>query len=123
MLAPFLSALRTRPILYVGPKYLREIDNAVGLDLKHFITVPDRTAFAEKDKILNQILVYADTANLIGFSAGPTTKWLIWSLFPALGETHTLFDFGSVFDGYVGKPSRKYQRRDSWSDILQANLK
>ena len=120
-LGDFLSVLQTRPILYVGPKRLQGVSEALGLQIAHFIEIPPVKAFEARQDIVNKVLVYADTADFIGFSAGPATKWLIWSLFPDLGETHTLFDFGSIFDGYVGQPSRKYQKRDTWSKISQAN--
>lgn len=120
-LGNFLNVLQTRPILYVGPKPLRGLPEALGLQIAHFIEIPPVTAFEAREEIVNKVLVYADTADFVGFSAGPATKWLIWSLFPDLGETHTLFDFGSIFDGYVGRPSRKYQRRDTWSGFAQAN--
>lgn len=121
-LSDFLSVLQTRPILYVGPKHLKGLSEALGLQIPYFIEIPPVQAFEAREEIVNKVLVYADTADFIGFSAGPVTKWLIWSLFPDLGETHTLFDFGSIFDGYVGRPSRKYQRRPTWSGFAQANM-
>ena len=121
-LGSFLNILRNRPLLYVGPKYLREISEMLGLPVEHFIDVPEKHAFEARVNIANKILVYADKADFIGFSAGPVTKWLIWTLYPALGETHTMFDLGSIFDGYVGRPSRKYQKRGTWQDIVRLNL-
>lgn len=120
-LKDFLHVLQTRPMIYVGPEYLKNFSKKLGLRVVTYVEVPPVTAFEAREDIVNKVLVYADTADFIGFSAGPATKWLIWSLFPDLGETHTLFDFGSIFDGYVGRPSRKYQRRDTWSGIAQAN--
>lgn len=121
-LGNFLSILYPRPILYVGPTYLQRLPEVLGLQIPHFIDVPPTTAFEHREEIRNKVLVYADKADFIGFSAGPATKWLIWALYPDLGDSHTLFDFGSVFDAYVGRPSRKYQRRKTWTKIAQANL-
>lgn len=121
-LSNFLNILYQRPILYVGPMYLQGLAEVLGLQIPHFITIPPVTAFEVREDIRNKVLVYADKADFVGFSAGPATKWLIWSLYPDLGDTHTLFDFGSIFDAYVGRPSRKYQRRNTWAKIAQANL-
>lgn len=119
----FLSILQSRPILYVGPTYLQGLAEVLGLQIPYFISIPDKTAFEHREEIRNKVLVYSDAADFVGFSAGPATKWLIWALYPDLGDTHTLIDFGSIFDGYVGRPSRKYQRRKTWAKIAQANLK
>lgn len=121
--ASFLQTLRRRPILYVGPTYLQRAAEVLRLRVSHYIHIPEKTAFEDRENIRNKVLVYADKADFVGFSAGPATKWLIWALFPDIGDTHTLFDFGSVFDGYVGRPSRKYQRRATWADIAEANLR
>lgn len=121
-LRTFLNALRVRPTLYIGPPHLAKLHSVLGLPITHFIEIPEQNAFAHREDIRNKVLVYADEADLIGFSAGPATKWLIWSLFSELGETHTMFDFGSIFDGYVGRPSRKYQKRSTWTEIAKKNI-
>lgn len=121
-LGNFLGILQNRPLLYVGPKYLRGVSDTLKLQVEHFIDIPEKHAFEQREEIANKVLVYADTADFIGFSAGPATKWLIWSLYPALGETHTMFDLGSIFDGYVGRPSRKYQKRGTWGEIARMNI-
>jgi len=118
----FLNALRVRPILYVGPKYMEGLGWNTGLSIPYFIEVPEQHAFEEREAIVNKVLVYADVADFVGFSAGPATKWLIWKLYPDLGETHTLFDFGSIFDPYVGRLSRKYHRRTTWKNLAKKNL-
>lgn len=118
----FLDVVRKRPLLYVGPKYLQRLPDVLGFKIDYFVTVPEKAAFESKENIVNKVLVYADKADFIGFSAGPASKWLIWKLFPDIGETHTLFDFGSVFDGYAGRPSRKYQKRETWEEIARKNL-
>jgi hypothetical protein len=118
----FLDILRKRPILYVGPKYLRKLPDVLGLKIDYFIEIPEKTAFASREKIRKEVLSRAGKADFIGFSAGPSSKWLIWSLFPDIGDKYTLFDFGSIFDAYVGRPSRKYQKRKTWAKIAEANL-
>ena len=119
----FLKVLQQRSILYVGPKYLQGVIDVPGLPVKHFIDVPERNAFEARQDIANKVLVYADKADFVGFSAGPATKWLIWALYPDIGDTHTMFDLGSIFDGYVGRPSRKYQKRNTWKKIVRENLR
>jgi hypothetical protein len=122
-LGNFITVLQQRSILYVGPKYLQGVVDVPGLPVKHFIDVPERNAFEARQDTVNKVLVYADKADFIGFSAGPATKWLIWALYPDIGDTHTMFDLGSIFDGYVGRPSRKYQKRRTWKKIVRENLR
>ena len=118
----FLDTLRKRPILYVGPTHLRKLPDVLGLKIDYFIQIPEKTAFEQREVIRNEVLAAPSKAKFIGFSAGPASKWLIWALFPDIGDKYTLFDFGSIFDGYVDRPSRKYQKRKTWSAIAQANL-
>ena len=120
--ASFLKVLRSRPIIYVGPEYMRGLQGATKIPVKEFITVPDRTAFESRYSIIDKVMSKRNSSDIIGFSAGPVTKWLIWSLYPELGKSHTLFDFGSIFDGYTGHLSRKYHKRSNWWEILKANL-
>lgn len=121
-LADFLDVLRTRPIIYVAPRYLREATSRLKLPVRKFVEIPDKTAFEDRYRILERIYKECGQARFIGFSAGPATKWLIWSLFPDLGQTHTLFDFGSLFDGYSDRPSRLYQKRETWTEVMKLNL-
>ncbi len=119
----FLDVLRKRSILYVGPKYLHKLSEILGFKIDYFIEVPEKTAFESREIIREEILSQIGKADFIGFSTGPLSKWLIWALFPDIGDKYTLFDFGSIFDGYVGHASRKYQKRETWAEIAQANLK
>jgi len=121
-LAEFLGVMRQCPIIYVAPDYLRKVTTVPGLKIKQFITVPERGAFEQRYFIADKILEHANKSNFIGLSCGPATKWLIWSLFPEIGQTHTLFDFGSIFDGYVGRLSRMYHKRPAWIDAQKSNL-
>lgn len=120
--AGFLDTLRKRSMLYIGPKYLRKLPEVLGLRINYFIEVPEKTAFESREAIRKEILSQAGKADFIGFSTGPLSKWLIWVLFPDIGDKYTLFDFGSVFDGYVGHASRKYQKRKTWAKMAKANL-
>ncbi|KKK82408.1 hypothetical protein LCGC14_2803700, partial [marine sediment metagenome] len=89
----FLDTLRKRPLLYVGPTYLRKLPDVLGLKIDYFIEIPEKTAFEQREVIRNEILIAPSKADFIGFSAGPASKWLIWSLFPDIGDKYTLFDF------------------------------
>ncbi len=120
--AEFLDILRKRSILYVGPEYLQKLPETLGFRIDYFIEVPEGNAFESREIIRDEILSQADKTNFIGFSTGPLSKWLIWVLFPDIGDRCTLFDFGSIFDGYVDHASRRYQKRETWAKIAEANL-
>ncbi|MHA2086265.1 MAG: hypothetical protein ACXABD_21180 [Candidatus Thorarchaeota archaeon] len=66
-LAPLLAALQPRPMLYVGPSYLKDVGRVLGLDIPYFIEIPEKTAFQDRESIKNKVLVYADVADFVGF--------------------------------------------------------
>lgn len=107
-LRPLTKALGKRRIMGVGGQYLREWH---GIDWLEFITVPLVNAYLDKERIKDEILHHCYNVDLIAFSAGMLSKVLIWELFPHLGATHSLIDFGSLWDVYTGYNSRKYARR------------
>ena len=118
---PLLSALRERKIIYVGPRYLRSLNSKM-LEYREFIEVPDTKAFESYVDIMNKVFRVADHGDLIGVSMGPGAKKLIYDLHFDLKNTHTIIDFGSLFDGYVGRPSRKYMKAAQWSTTVIRNI-
>jgi hypothetical protein len=52
-LRSFLEVLQQRSLLYVGPKYLQGVINVLGLQIEHFIEIPERNAFEVRKDIVN----------------------------------------------------------------------
>lgn len=113
---PWLAALRRRRVMIVGPAHLRGFDlvPAVG-----FVEVPSRDAFNAIDRLEREIRAEAVRCRpeMILFSAAFAAKVLIWRLWPTLGQTTSLFDVGSGFDGFCGSLSRGYHRRPTWPPL------
>lgn len=119
-LAPFLEALATRTIIYVGPKHLERVRDF--LPIKWFVEVPEKGAFEVRKEIQEAILESRRFGDFVAISAGPASKVIIYDIWDDLKDTHAVMDMGSVFDGYVGLQSRKYMRRDGWKNTMQKNL-
>jgi len=76
---------------------------------------------ASADLILAGIIRALKTCKapaVVSFSAGPTTKVLIHNLH---GRGHFLIDFGSLWDIYVGKRTRRYHKRIT-PKVIRRNL-
>ena len=119
-LAPLIDGLKTRRLLYVGPKHLREIGNILPVDT--FIEVHPTGSFENWENTVREVLYNKNRGDFVGISSGPAAKVMIHALFDHIGDTHSIMDFGSIWDGYVGVPSRKYMRRNTWKDFLKRNL-
>lgn len=121
-LYPLVEALGRLRVVMVGPAHLRQlpITNVVA-----FVEVPLANCWLEKARIEHDILREAYKADVIAFSAGMATNVMIYDLFPHLGGTHALIDFGSLWDVMVGVDSRRYARRmtaDMKRRMIEANL-
>ncbi|HZX14132.1 MAG TPA: hypothetical protein VFF49_07010 [Thermodesulfobacteriota bacterium] len=116
---PVFKALSDRKILYVGPNFLRNIPN---LFAEYFVEVDRYDAFSKRQTYLQTALDLSPNVDTIAVSMGPAAKNFCVDLYELIGSTHTIIDFGSIFDGYCGMPSRRYMQRDTWKEIMQANL-
>ena len=105
LLAPLVKQLWKRPVVIVGPKWLVRLPFA-----KTLIEVISKDCWKDVDAI-ERCLQTTSAGTIVSFSAGPTAKVLIHRLFPVLGKTCWLLDFGSVWDPYCGVFSRSYHRR------------
>ena len=115
-LTPLIKQLWRRPVAIVGPKWLGKLPFA-----KTFIEVAPKNCWEDIDTIEEQ-LQNIPAGTIVSFSAGPTAKVLIHRLFPVLGKTCWLIDFGSVWDPYCGVFSRSHHRnylRDVSLDTLR----
>jgi len=105
-LFPLIKAMREKPVVFIGANYLRAIDKVIPYD--HFIEIPDKNCYEEKDRILKEIRDYGKPA-IYSFSASILSCILIYELDI---KDSWLIDFGSLWDLFV-KPTRGYQLKMS----------
>lgn len=121
-LLPLIEQLRTKRVLYVGPKHLREIARA--FPLVGFYEIPRQNCYLSYTSILDVVerSVWSLKADVVAISAGMAANVLIDDLWLHVGESTTLIDFGSLFDIYCGVASRKYMKGDGWAQRIRKNL-
>ena len=121
-LNPFITALRNLsiPLIFVGPAWLRGLKDI--FPKARFIEVPLLDCYFAKETINLQVRKMPHPA-LVSFSAGPTAKILIYELFPKLGGKSFLLDLGSLWDIYVGRPTRGYHRHRMSPEIIAWNIR
>ena len=122
-LNPFVTALRNLeiPLVFIGPKWLRGLKDVV-FPKARFIEVPTLDCYFAKETINLQVRKMPRPA-VFSFSAGPTAKILIYELFPLIGDRSFLLDLGSLWDIYVGRPTRGYHRHRMSPEIIAWNIR
>jgi len=113
-LYPLVKAISNYHVVVVGPPWLQKLPF-----VDTFVEVKPRDCWNDFEEIRDSLLCYRDS--VISFSAGPTTKVLIHNLYPQIGDTCWLIDFGSLWDPYCGVNSRSYHREMS-SDMKFKNM-
>lgn len=111
-LHPLIEAMQQYNVVVVGPPWLHSLPFA---DI--FIEIPAHDCWKQRFVIEAQVRMYHDS--VISFSAGPATKVMIHNLYP---HNSWLIDFGSLWDVYGGKESRRYHRHMS-ADVIERNLR
>jgi len=119
-LFPFVDAIRKLnvPRVVVGPPHLRQLHSKV-FKVDQFIEIPPVDAWRSKDRILDECKKVKGKV-MFSISAGPTSSPLVWELFQEKPESF-IMDLGSLWDVYVGKPSRSYHAKMS-KEIKRCNL-
>jgi len=102
------NAINSHRTVFIGGKHLHKISLLNGITEKfEFIEVDDFNAYDEKIVVFEKILNFVKEGyNFFAFSASIMTKVLIDELYPLIGDTCFLIDFGSVFDPYCNILSR-----------------
>jgi len=123
LLFPLVRQLRCMDIVIIGPPHLRPLSDGV-VPYRHFIEISPRNCFVAADDIRAQALAYGQGRRGIvyAFSASMTANVIIHDLFPQLGGSNWLIDFGSLWDAFAGAPSRGYQRDSGFKESLRRNL-
>lgn len=109
-LYPFVKAIRESPLpkIVVGPTRLRRLNGRV-FKLAAFVEVPNRDCWHKRAQIINSVLTVGEPA-IITISAGPPAKAFAFQLFKKTHGNSFIIDVGSLWDVYVNKPTRAYQR-------------
>lgn len=104
----FLSLLKTKNTIIIGPDYLKKLD----FYIEHIVT-PIEFVWEFIDdietKIMSVIQKYDDV--IIVYSASIATNMLIDRLYDKLGEKITQIDIGSNLDPYCGVSSRSGHKK------------
>jgi len=101
---PLIKALQIRPLVMVGPEWLRKLTFAMKLT-----SIPPKHCWSSAELVETQLQNVA-SGSVVSFSAGPMAKVLIHRLAPILGQHSWLIDFGSLWDPYCGVKSRQYHK-------------
>jgi hypothetical protein len=122
-LYPFISALRSRRTVIVGPAHLRVL-NIRTIAYSHFVEVPLKNCFLETDTVEKEILRWGSGKRdvVYAFSASMAANVMIHELFPRLGADNWLLDLGAIWDVYAGVKSRWCFADRDWEPIIRRNL-
>ena len=121
-LFPLIEQIRGKRVLYVGPNHLRGLKDNF-FQYEAFINAPPNNAILHRKRIIRSVLraVANRDIEVIGWSSGLAAKVFIDDVYGECGDTVTQIDFGSLFDGYFGVPSRTYIRRIKWEGLFEIN--
>jgi hypothetical protein len=122
-LFPLVEQLRTMKTVVVGPPHLRDLNKRV-FEYAHFIEVPPKNCYLDKDRIRADIAAWSKKEGpaVFCFSASMAANVIIHELFPAMGATSWLIDFGSLWDCYVGVDSRGGKSKKYWDVLINQNI-
>lgn len=102
------KALETRNFVIVSNAPKRQLQ----IKYVDFIEVPAINCFLEKDRIKSEMInvssKYEDV--VFGLSASMMTNVIVDELYDSIGSNSTMIDFGSIWDVFVGNPTRSYHR-------------
>jgi hypothetical protein len=122
-LFPLVKQLRAMKVVVIGPAHLRAMNSAV-FPYEHFIEIPLKNCYLSRENIEQQVRAFYGVFGpaVFAFSASMTTNVLIHRLFPLMGASSWLIDFGSLWDVYVGVKSRGGYAAEDWSSRIKKNL-
>ena len=121
-LFPLVNQLRKMKVVMIGPAHLRAVDERL-FPYAHFIEIPAKNCYLSVDEIQKQLLDIYDKSGpaVFAFSASMTTNVLIQKLYPVMGKTSWMIDFGSLWDVYVGVHSRGGYAKEDWTERMNKN--
>lgn len=116
-LYPFLKALEGRDVTIVGPARIRPISEFVNYN--HFVEIPQMNCWLDSERIEDDILKAG--GDIVLFSSSMPTAVMIHNLYPEIGITTTMIDFGSIWEALLGIKLRSYQKAMS-AEAIQRNF-
>ena len=122
-LFPLVQRLRAMKVVVIGPNHLRRLEDSV-FPYSGFIEIPLKNCYLDKEDIFRRIREYWEKSGpaVYAFSASMTANVLIHRLYPLMGQTSWLIDFGSLWDVYVGVKSRSGYEKEDWTARIRKNL-
>lgn len=108
-LTPLIEVLRARGIVLVGPDHLEGLRLFPMLGVVRVPSTNSFAAFARLQRDLLELLPHVPPQAVVAVSAGMTANLLVDAVHQA-DAGRTVIDFGSLWDPYVGRRSRKYHR-------------
>jgi hypothetical protein len=120
-LFPLIDAIRKSEyrLVVVGPPHLAKLQSA--LPVSRFIQVPPRNCYKVLGEKIKLVLKEKDDPLIVSISAGPPGKIMAWQLYQHIGQKSFIMDFGSLWDVYCDKKSRKYHK-SMGADTIKRNL-
>jgi hypothetical protein len=106
----FMDALQDKRIIVVGPAHLQKLKV---IPVAEHIDVPKRDAYKVNDYLFKMVARQVEQApdhTVVSISTGPAAALLVERLCRAFGKDHSFLDLGSIWDGFVGVPSRSYMK-------------
>ena len=121
-LFPLVKQLRAMKVVVIGPAHLREVNRKL-FPYDHFIEIPLKNCYTARRETERQVRQYYAKSGpaVFAFSASMTANVLIHRLYPDMGATSWLIDFGSLWDVYVGVKSRGGYASEDWSNRIKKN--
>jgi len=93
--------------VFIGAEHIANVCYMYGMGYNNVIQIPAVDAFKSFNQIFDAVMKLRQQGKrMFCFSAGYSTKPLIDTLWPYIGESTYLLDVGSVFDPFCGKLSR-----------------
>lgn len=99
---PFIRALRSVRVLVVGPHFIRPVmvDTLPGAA---FLEIPEKHAHSATEETIEAISTHPEV-DVITISAGPAAQVWAHRLWPTVGQTTTVINFGSTWMPFAGLP-------------------
>lgn len=118
-LGQVLKAIGSMPNIVVGPPYLSGLRQII--PVHKLVAVPGKNCFLEIDRLVREtreVLQAAPKPCVVTFAASMPANIMINRLYAEFGQSAFLLNFGSVYDGLLGKRTRKLHSQ--WNN--KANL-
>lgn len=119
-----IKLMRKKKVVIVGPKFLKQLKVRT-FSIQKFIQCPSSNAYAAYDVIIKAVRsAYVELGDdvIFSFSTGPSAEIIIQDLVAEIPNSY-LIDFGSMWDIFCGRRTRKYMSKEKYLDAqIHRNL-